>query len=318
MKNNRIQKLAWVVCTAIGTLMTACGGVGGSDHDNDLAPVSQSVKSTLPTHVQVHAPNHSHTWLTTESRWTNSEGTEQVMTAYHINSSEGYGVDHEDRGLTTSVFYFNNNIIEAAIFDRHPYKIPPHSSVKFGKQVWGPIRRSDFSTSRLTLDYETETASWQDMYSSRKNLTSQEKELNAFEFGPAVLSYAQANLGQVVGNGECWTLGHRAFIDAGAQGAVKYVFGTEIARGKAGSNNAFENVRIGDVIQFDATRFSSGSGWFQAGVPNHTAIIESISGNRVTVLEQNVPVGGAVKRTTYDFSKVINGIYVIYRAYPKG
>ena len=85
-----------------------------------------------------------------------------------------------------------------------------------------------------------------------------------------------------------------------------------------GSKTTFNNARIGDVIQFDATRFSIGSGWFQAGVPNHTAIIESVSGNRVTVLEQNVPVGGSVKRTTYDFSKVINGIYVIYRAYPKG
>ena len=240
-----------------------------------------------------------------------------LMTAWHINSSEGYGVDHEDRGLTISVFYFDADIIETAIFERHPYKIPPHTSVIGGKQIWGPIRRSDFSKSRLVLDYETQTAKWEEVALSRKNLNPAEKEIHAIEYGTIALLYAQAKLGQVVGNGECWTLGHRAFQQAGAQGAVKYVFGTEIARGKKGSQNAFAKARVGDVIQFDATRFSTGSGWFQAGAPNHTAVIESVSGNKVTVLEQNVPMGGAVKRSTYDFSTVSDGIYVIYRAYPQ-
>ncbi len=323
-KNNAaIKSLLWVVCTTIGTLMTACGGGGGGSSSGGSAPapvqvaVASAPVNALPAHVQIHAPNHSYTWLKTESHWTDSQNEEQVMTAWHINSSEGYGVDHEDRGLTTSVFYFNDNLVEAAIFERHPYKIPPHSSVNWGKQLWGPIRRSDFSTSRLTLDYETQTATWEEVTPARLNLTSIEKELNAQEFNAPVLAYAQANLGQVVGNGECWTLGHRAFKDAGAQGAVKYVFGTEIARGSQGTQNAFAKTRVGDVIQFDATKFNTGSGWFQAGAPNHTAVIESITGNKVTVLEQNVPTGGAVKRTTYDFSTVTNGIYVIYRAYPK-
>jgi hypothetical protein len=265
----------------------------------------------------VHAPNHAYTWAMTGTTWIDSQGVQHIMKAYHINSSEKYGVDHEDRGLTTSVFYFDGNIIETAILDRHPHKIPPRGSVLNGKQVWGPVRRGDFSQVRLVLDFEMQSASWEDLAPARKLLSSREKELNAQEFNPAALSFAQSRLGQVVGNGECWTLCHRSFVESGAQGAVKYVFGTEIARGKTGSQDVFVRARIGDVIQFDATRFSVGAGWFQAGAPNHTAIIESISGSVVTVLEQNVPLGGAVQRTTYDFSKVIGGIYVVYRAYPK-
>jgi len=123
-----------------------------------------------------------------------------------------------------------------------------------------------------------------------------------------VLAFARQRIGQVHGDGECFTLADDALRQANAKSAadfgqvgpdIDYVWGKTVAR---------TALQPGDIIQLrdyhaeissntDNPDGSSESDSKSEARPHHTAIVESVgSGGTVTVLEQNVPDGSAVTR----------------------
>jgi hypothetical protein len=123
-----------------------------------------------------------------------------------------------------------------------------------------------------------------------------------------ILAYARGKLTTVHGDGECFTLADDSLKDAGAKSAadfgrvapdVDYVWGKAVTR---------VDLKPGDVIQMkgyrvdiEETTKSDGQPTEIVDIfeerPHHTAIVESIgTDGRVTVLEQNHPIGTAVTR----------------------
>ncbi len=122
-----------------------------------------------------------------------------------------------------------------------------------------------------------------------------------------VLKYAQDQLGQKVGNGECWTLAAEALKSAAAREARGYDFGRPLAKG--------EPVLAGDIIQFTDCRFEWPGGWRQMGAPNHTAIVKGVLGETEMELLQQNP--GPVATAKIDFKRLTKGEYKIFRPLPR-
>lgn len=93
-----------------------------------------------------------------------------------------------------------------------------------------------------------------------------------------VVQYCVKNLGNKVGNGECWTLANEALKYAGAKPAVWYTFGREIGLGE---------VVPGDILQFESARFEDANSYAIMGTPNHTVVVYSVVGKDIYILHQN-------------------------------
>ncbi len=109
-----------------------------------------------------------------------------------------------------------------------------------------------------------------------------------------VLGYAQGKLGKQDGNGECWTLVDDALRSAGADtgGDGKYVFGNAVS---------LSALQPGDLLQFEGVTFehhNANGSWYSSSYPHHSAIVESVSGRTVTLLNQNVNGNRTVQRST--------------------
>jgi hypothetical protein len=111
-----------------------------------------------------------------------------------------------------------------------------------------------------------------------------------------------------VGDGECTHLVVAALKNAGAKPGDthdqnNYVWGQVETVG---------TMQRGDIIQLNNARFTGPNG-ASSDFPKHTAIIVAKSGDKVTVMEQNVNGQRFVHRDTYDFSWPHTGSYVVYR-----
>jgi hypothetical protein len=131
-----------------------------------------------------------------------------------------------------------------------------------------------------------------------------------------VLQYARSQMGRQVGNGECWTLADQALRAAGAHrpgtaGYATYVFGKRISR---------RSLQPGDVIQFEGVTFKhtdpNGS-WSTNSFPHHTAIVVSVRGNRITLLNQNVNGNRTVQTTTISMADFQGGTMTYFRPQPR-
>jgi hypothetical protein len=129
----------------------------------------------------------------------------------------------------------------------------------------------------------------------------------------AVVSYATANVGQKVGDGECFALADRALRNAGAKSAADY--GPIVPDGDYvwGKEVSLANVKAGDIVQFrdysctvETVTETDKDETTKERVeerPHHTAIVERVGRDgAVTVLEQNYPPGSAVVRTQLYFA----------------
>ena len=156
-----------------------------------------------------------------------------------------------------------------------------------------------------------------------------------------ILAYVRAKVGNVHGDGECFTLADDALKDSGAKSAadfgkvapdVDYIWGKAVTR---------TDLKPGDVIQMkgyrvdiEETTTNEEGGKEISEIfeerPHHTAIVEAIgSDGRVTVLEQNHPVGTGVTRNvlhlttaTYSSGKTtskvtVKGTMWYYRPQPR-
>lgn len=147
-----------------------------------------------------------------------------------------------------------------------------------------------------------------------------------------IVSYARQRLGERVGDGECFTLVDRALRAAGAKSAADYGEVTPDADYVWGSAVNISDLRPGDVIQFRdyhyertvETSDSEGTTTTTESQdrPHHTAIVEAVDGNAVTVYEQNAPQGAPVTRATLHFGEdddttttiTVSGSWWFYRA----
>ena len=110
----------------------------------------------------------------------------------------------------------------------------------------------------------------------------------------AVIRYAQGKLGKQDGNGECWTLVDNALRAAGADTSrdSKYDFGNRVS---------LRALRRGDLLQFEGVTFehhNANGSWYSNSYPHHSAIVESIKGRTITILNQNVNGNRTVQRST--------------------
>ncbi len=127
-----------------------------------------------------------------------------------------------------------------------------------------------------------------------------------------VITWAAGKLTQRVGAGECWDLVESAITSSGGVSSTTlgpvgkdkdYVWGTLITPVTsliAGDLLQFSNysmsVQVDETITFldDSGDTATASNPINRGYPHHSAIVESINGNTVTILEQNAPPDGRV------------------------
>jgi hypothetical protein len=131
---------------------------------------------------------------------------------------------------------------------------------------------------------------------------------NVPELNRKVLEFATSHLGQQVGNGECWTLAAEALIHAKAQTARGYTFGRELG--------GAEKPLVGDIMQFTSCRFQDRNFTAIMGVPNHTAIIYAVEGNKLTFIHQNFGTR-TVTLLTLDMTTHTSGSSLTYRPQPR-
>jgi hypothetical protein len=127
-----------------------------------------------------------------------------------------------------------------------------------------------------------------------------------------VLAYAKAHIGEVVGNGECWTLVDEALKASGADtsGDGQSVFGRTVA---------LTALIPGDLLQLEKAHFEHREGgrfWAQ-DMPHHSAVVWSVDGRKVTVLNQNVNGSRKVQYTTFFLDDLQRGSLQGYRPQEK-
>jgi hypothetical protein len=126
----------------------------------------------------------------------------------------------------------------------------------------------------------------------------------------AVLAYAVAALGTQVGDGGCWALADEALKAAGADtsGDFAYVFGSAVD---------LYAVIPGDVLQFEGVHFEgpdpATGGTYWQDFPHHTAIVYSVNGSQITLLNQNVNGDTTVQFTTINLNDLQYGTISAYR-----
>jgi hypothetical protein len=131
-----------------------------------------------------------------------------------------------------------------------------------------------------------------------------------------VLAFAQGNMGKQVGNGECWTLADQALLAAGAKRPNTGGLGlNEFGKAVGGINPPASVMKPGDIIQFEGVKVVDGFSTNDFG--HHTAIVQSVQGTHVTMLNQNVNGQRFVQTTTIDFTKVTQGTYKVFEPQPK-
>eukprot|EP00730_Choanoeca_flexa_P013189 TRINITY_DN5048_c0_g1_i1.p1 TRINITY_DN5048_c0_g1~~TRINITY_DN5048_c0_g1_i1.p1 ORF type:complete len:372 (+),score=21.23 TRINITY_DN5048_c0_g1_i1:193-1308(+) len=140
--------------------------------------------------------------------------------------------------------------------------------------------------------------------------TAEQLEEYADIYGPGMVAFCKARIGQRVGNGECWTLARDAVDSVGAREVLGRNYGQMVQRFLA---------KPGDVLEFKQCRFEWTEGrsthWMEAGHPNHTAIIYRVEGggNVFHVYEQNVNGKKHVMQGTYHADRLVSGALEVWR-----
>ena len=151
---------------------------------------------------------------------------------------------------------------------------------------------------------------------------------NPADLNTQVLNYALSQLGQQVGDGQCAALadtalksaGALSFSDLGPTGDdADYVWGNLVAT-LTTVDHLSANIAPGDVIQFrDATFVTTtvnpDGSWSQSTMmfPHHTAVVELVNGNAITLLQQNVDGNLTVQETTINLDDMTQGTMWAYQ-----
>ena len=277
------------------------GGAAGGGGATPGADPRDSYRPTVP-----------HTLTEKTYECTDADDAPHSFTVYRYKNAAAPEVPPEERALSTSVFFRDEETVPLAVISDHGRWSYHYQACTY---TW-LLEMSDFSQQRLVFDAMPGSEQTDTTRPPMDPPTADLLAANEAQFNASVVSYAQSQLGTTVGNGECWTLAEQALEHAGAHFPVAYIFGSKIGFGQVGAHTVLESASPGDIIQFDAGIFEFQGGAAQAGAPVHTAIVKSIDGNALEVYEQNMPVGGAVREHVHNMSDMVSGGYFIYRAYP--
>lgn len=136
-----------------------------------------------------------------------------------------------------------------------------------------------------------------------------------------VVAFAQAHLGQQVGDGQCWALADQALAAAGAHrpgqgGWGVYTFGESYRawgyiywRHRVGWMTY--RIKPGDVIQFEGVKFVYPDGSWN-DFPHHTAIVLSVSGTKIGLIQQNSDGVMKVSTGTIDLAMKKSGTMTFF------
>ena len=109
----------------------------------------------------------------------------------------------------------------------------------------------------------------------------------------SVLSFAEARIGTQVANGQCAMLALDALQATGARTNFDfsnpdgdYAWGS-LAATLTPQSHDLSQLQAGDIIQFRDARFVAPNGYWSTAT-HHTAIVESVSGDTITVLQSNI------------------------------
>ncbi len=305
-------------CLLIAALVISVAGCSGEEGSTGAAGGGISDDPGKPAPIpfvdplDAHRPSHPHKSSDKSYECTDANDSAHTITVHRFKNEAAPEVPPEERGISTSVFFRDDEFAAFAVVSGHGRWSFKYSGCRF---TW-LLEMKDFSQTRLVFDATPgnktiDTTRPPMVTPTPKTLASQ-----ADEFNGAILDYAASQLGKHVGNGECWTLAEQAIDAAGAHFPIAYIFGSKIGFGEVGDHAVLQQALPGDIIQFDAARYEFDGGSSQAGSPVHTAIIKEVKGEEFEVYEQNAPVGGAVRAHWRDAKTMVSGGYFIYRAYP--
>jgi hypothetical protein len=148
-----------------------------------------------------------------------------------------------------------------------------------------------------------------------------------------LLNYARSHLGKQVGNGECAMLAYlglnqiHANCQLGSAGPnANYVWGRKVATLTPRSHST-AGILPGDIIQYSNVELvhttvkkvgnTTWTSWSTMTATHHTAIVASVSGNTITVYQQNVTNSGyppkVVQIGTLNLNDMKQGTLWVYR-----
>jgi len=119
-----------------------------------------------------------------------------------------------------------------------------------------------------------------------------------------VLEFAVSNLGQQVDSGICWELGADALAYANAEPPHGQVFGDAVP---------LSSMLPGDILEFDNARFAGANYWLTLGAPYHTAIVSTVDGDSIAMLNQNINGVKLVQITVIHLADLHSGTIAVYR-----
>ncbi len=133
------------------------------------------------------------------------------------------------------------------------------------------------------------------------------------ELNDKIIPFVDSVMGTIVGRGECWDLAQSALDNAQATWTRPLGFGKSIDLSK-------EEVKPGDIIQFRSLKVklvdSQGVsiGGMTLGMPDHTAVIYSVIGDKnYTLAHQNGKRTKVVEKTDVDLKMATSGTYSVFR-----
>lgn len=155
--------------------------------------------------------------------------------------------------------------------------------------------------------------------------------------GPQILAFALRQLGKcvdskgktvdpcpplamgAVGEGECTHLVQAALASVGAKfTSGSYLWGTPVGSVSTGGSPRPGDYQPGDIIQLFNAKLTSPNGWWETS-SQHSAIIESVNGSVLNIIQQNTWADGKnlryVTRGTINLNwKLERGSYIVYRS----
>ncbi len=169
-------------------------------------------------------------------------------------------------------------------------------------------------------------------------LSEEQLERTRQRYGERIARYCERRVGTQVGNGDCWTLAHRALQHVAADSSNRneepvmvsqrnihgYCIFTHCAP-SPGSNKGLlqlAEVARGDITQIKSAHFKHVDYDASTGLRSekhirleaHTAIIVEVDGDILKVLEQNTQFGKRIGEEDYALDDIIRGELRVYRA----
>ncbi|CAL3964758.1 hypothetical protein PZA11_002313 [Diplocarpon coronariae] len=201
------------------------------------------------------------------------------------------------------------------------------------------VRFPDLSSSKIRLTWDGSNPGYtvkaeQRHFPAPRVLSRGELEDYRQRYSESVATWCESQMGQQVGNGECWTLADEA-LKAVAQtctpsgqepcmpsqslvhGHVLYTYcPAKSALPDPPGGILAAGVARGDIVQILKARFESANGsWATAGDPDHTAVVTGVEPSGVLrVVQQNVGNVKKVMEGKYDMSEMTTGEVRIFRA----